>query len=141
MVKPQSCGIGGYGGFLTYTPPGEPVVQLDFNTWVPRRLEDPTLREPGIRDPPSMGGAAVAPMAVVPGLLAAHKRFGRRPLAELLEPAIRLAGDGFTIGAARVLSGRAPGGAKGANPGSRRSTSRAAGCPAPASCSCRLSSQ
>lgn len=99
VVKPQSCGIGGYGGFLTYAPPGEPVVQLDFNTWVPRRLEDPTLREPGYVDPPSMGGAAVAPMAVVPGLLSAHKRFGRRPLAELLAPAIRLAADGFTIGA------------------------------------------
>jgi gamma-glutamyltranspeptidase/glutathione hydrolase len=98
VVKPQSCGIGGYGGFLTYAPPGEPVVQLDFNTWVPLRLENPTLREPGYVDPPSSGGAAVAPMAVVPGLLAAHKRFGRRPLAEVVEPAIRLSRDGFTIG-------------------------------------------
>jgi gamma-glutamyltranspeptidase/glutathione hydrolase len=40
----------------------------------------------------------VAPPAVVPGLLEAHARFGRRPRADVLAPAVRLARDGFPVG-------------------------------------------
>lgn len=98
VVDPASCGLGGYGGFLVYAPPVGPAVQVDFNTWAPRRLDPTLLSIPGDTTHRRDGGPSVAPPAVVPGLLAAHELFGRRPLAELLAPAVRLARDGFAIG-------------------------------------------
>jgi gamma-glutamyltranspeptidase/glutathione hydrolase len=98
VVDPASCGLGGYGGFLVYAPPSGAPVQVDFNTWVPQRLDATSLRIPGDPAPLRDGGGAVAPLAVVPGLLAAHAEFGRQPLAELLLPSVQLARNGFAIG-------------------------------------------
>jgi gamma-glutamyltranspeptidase / glutathione hydrolase len=98
VVDAASCGIGGYGGFLTYAPPTGTPFQVDFNTWVPRRLDASFLRMPGEIATLHEGGGSVAPLAVVPGLVAAHERFGRQPLADLLRPSIDLARDGFPIG-------------------------------------------
>jgi gamma-glutamyltranspeptidase/glutathione hydrolase len=100
VVDAANCGVGGYGGYLMYAPPGVPPVAVEFDTWVPARFPAERLRIPGATDPHAMvdGGAAVAPPAVVPGLLVAHSRFGRRPLEELVAPAIRLARSGFPVG-------------------------------------------
>ncbi len=100
VVDAANCGVGGYGGFLLYAPPGGPPTAVEFDTWVPRRFPDGRLRVPGAIDPAAteVGGAAVAPPAVVPGLVAAHGRFGRLPFETLLEPAVQLARGGFPIG-------------------------------------------
>lgn len=98
VVDAMSCGIGGYGGFLTYAPPTGTPFQIDFNTWVPRRFDASSLRMPGDIASLHEGGRSVAPLAVVPGLLAAHERFGKQPLADVLAPSIELARDGFPIG-------------------------------------------
>src|SRR4051812_18256302 len=62
VVDPASAGLGGYGGFLVYAPPSGAPVQVDFNTWVPQRLDASFLRIPG--DPAALqdGGGAVAPL-------------------------------------------------------------------------------
>jgi gamma-glutamyltranspeptidase / glutathione hydrolase len=97
VVDPANCGLGGYGGFMTYAPPaGEPVV-VDFNTWVPDRVDPASFRLPGDVSELDDGGRSVAPPMVVPGLLAAHERFGRLPLADVVAPAVRLAREGFPI--------------------------------------------
>lgn len=98
VVDPSNCGVGGYGGFLVYAPDGDEPLAVEFNTWMPSRLDPLHLRQPGGVGPMVRGGLGVAPPAVVPGLLEAHARFGRRPRAEVLEPAIRLARDGFPVG-------------------------------------------
>jgi gamma-glutamyltranspeptidase/glutathione hydrolase len=98
VVDPANCGVGGYGGFLTYAPPAGAPVAVDFNTSVPDRLDPRDFRLPGETAEFVDGGPSVAPPAVVAGLLAAHERFGRLPLAEVVGPAIRLAADGFTVG-------------------------------------------
>jgi gamma-glutamyltranspeptidase / glutathione hydrolase len=98
VVDPASCGIGGYGGFLVYSQPGSEPVQIDVNTWPPRRLDPSLLRIPGNPAQPLDGGIAVAPPAVVPGLHAAHARFGTVPWHDLVMPAVRLARHGFAIG-------------------------------------------
>jgi gamma-glutamyltranspeptidase / glutathione hydrolase len=99
VVDPANCGLGGYGGFLTYAPPGGVPVGVDFNTYPPDRLDAHGFRLPGDLSEPADGGASIAPPAVVPGLLAPHERFGRLPLDDLVRPAIRLAAEGFTVGA------------------------------------------
>jgi gamma-glutamyltranspeptidase / glutathione hydrolase len=98
VVDPANCGLGGYGGFLTYAPPDEAPVCVDFNTFPPGRLDADGFRLPGDLAEPLDGGRSIAPPAVLPGLLAAHERFGRVVPADLVRPAIRLAADGFTVG-------------------------------------------
>ena len=98
VVDPANCGVGGYGGFLTYAPPVGRPVRVDFNTWVPDRVEASRFTAPGDHTARFDGGAAVAPAAVVPGLVAAQERFGTLPLADVVAPAIRLARGGFAVG-------------------------------------------
>lgn len=98
VVDAANCGVGGYGGFLTYLPADGAAVVVDFNTWAPERLDPAGFRAPGDVAQLIDSGPAVAPPATVPGLVAAQERFGRLPLADLLEPAIRLAADGFSVG-------------------------------------------
>jgi len=49
-----------------------------------------------------LGANSVAVPGHVAGLLAAHERWGSRPLAEIMGPAIRLAEDGFEVRAGQV---------------------------------------
>jgi gamma-glutamyltranspeptidase/glutathione hydrolase len=98
VVDQANCGIGGYGGFLTYLPPQGRAVCVDFNTWVPDRFDVAGFRLPGDDSQLVDGGRSVAPPMVVPGLLAAHERFGRLPLGDVLRPALRLAREGFPVG-------------------------------------------
>jgi len=98
VVDPASCGVGGYGGFLTYSRPDKSCTQVDLNTWPPRMLDTSLLRVPGNPVQPLDGGVAVAPPAVVSGLRAVHDQFGVVDWAELLEPAVHLARHGFAIG-------------------------------------------
>jgi gamma-glutamyltranspeptidase/glutathione hydrolase len=98
VVDPSNCGLGGYGGFLLYASAGEEPVAVEFDTWMPSSLDPARLRPPGYLGPVTRGGLGVAPPAVVPGLLEAHARFGRRRRADVLEPAVRLARAGFHVG-------------------------------------------
>jgi gamma-glutamyltranspeptidase/glutathione hydrolase len=98
VLDQAGCGLCGYGGFLVYAPPGETPLSVEFNTWVPERVDAPLHRVPGDTSDPLEGGPSVAPPAVVAGLAAAHGRYGRRPFAELVEPAVALARDGFPVG-------------------------------------------
>lgn len=98
VVDSANCGVGGYGGFLTYLPPQGEALAIDFNTWVPERLDPAGFRAAGDVSQSLDSGVAVAPPAVVPGLVAAHRRLGRLPLADLVAPAVRLARDGFPVG-------------------------------------------
>jgi gamma-glutamyltranspeptidase / glutathione hydrolase len=98
VTDPANCGVGGYGGFLVHAPADGAPVLVDFNTWVPGGAEPSSFRVPGDDANPARGGRSVAPPNVVPGLLAAHARLGRLPLAQLLEPAVEKARDGFAVG-------------------------------------------
>ena len=98
VVDPAGCGLAGYGGFLVYAETGRDPMRVDFNTWVPARVDASDLRIPGEGSELRDGGGAVAPPAVVAGLLTAHARFGALSLPELLAPAVALARDGFPIG-------------------------------------------
>src|SRR5439155_312362 len=64
VVDPANCGLGGYGGFLTYAPPEEPPVGVDFNTFPPGRLDAHGFRLPGDLAEPAEGGRSIAPPAV-----------------------------------------------------------------------------
>lgn len=98
VVDSANCGLGGYGGFLTYLPPEGDAVEVDFNTWAPDRLDPAGFRRPGDISQSLVGGAAVAPPVTVPGLLTALERLGRLAPADVIADAVALARDGFPVG-------------------------------------------
>ncbi len=109
VVEPFMSGIGGGGLMLVYRADTKETVALDFGMCAPLAARPDLYRLLPGRSATRFGWRAVeddanvhGPLAIaVPGLVAglttALTRFGTRPLAELLQPAIRLASEGFPV--------------------------------------------
>jgi len=112
VVEPEASGLGGGGFLLHYDAAEDETSALDYRELAPSAstpemfsLGGPGL--PGRWNGPTdvssqtalrrLGGGAVAVPRMVAGLLEAHRLHGRLPLAEVLEPVIRLAEDGFGV--------------------------------------------
>jgi gamma-glutamyltranspeptidase/glutathione hydrolase len=98
VVNPEAGNIGG-GGFLVVRLADGTAAALDFREKAPlAAFRDMYVDAAGNPTNGSLEGhtASGVPGSVA-GMWAAHDRFGTRPWAELLEPAIRLA-DGFEVG-------------------------------------------
>jgi gamma-glutamyltranspeptidase/glutathione hydrolase len=101
VTYPRAGNLGG-GGFLLYRAPGAQYRALDFRETAPGALTGALFRDAhGIVDPRKAqeGGLAIAVPGSVAGLAEAHARWGSRPWAELVLPAIELAETGFAISA------------------------------------------
>ena len=98
----------GAGGFLLAAMPGSEPVLLDFFVAAPglapgaepldpATLEAFTVPFGDAEQVFHIGPASVAVPGQLPGLIAAHERFGRLPFADLVAPAIRLARAGVRL--------------------------------------------
>jgi len=98
VTQPFSAGLGGGVFLLVRTGEGE-IVAVDGRETAPAAAtEDMYVRE-GVPENASVHGPlAVAVPSFVQGLELAHQRYGRMKWKKLLEPAIRLANDGFEVG-------------------------------------------
>ncbi len=96
------------GGFMLVGPARGAPVLLDFFVAVPglgpegRRLDPRELRSftvpfGGAEQEFHIGPASVAVPGMVPGLLEAHRRFGRLPLSRVVEPGVELARCGVEL--------------------------------------------
>ncbi len=99
LVEPQSSGIGG-GAFLLHWD-GRRVQAYDGRETAPADADE-NLFVGGDRRPLAfydavVGGRSVGTPGVLRLLEAAHHEHGRLPWADLFEPAIRLAQEGFPI--------------------------------------------
>lgn len=83
---PNQYGIGGYGGHIIVRLASGEIKCLDFNTTAPAGASVATF-----------GWQASGVPGILAGLEMALNRFGTRPFKSLVEPAIELAQDGFTI--------------------------------------------
>lgn len=95
VVNPQSSGLGGGGFALLLQPSGE-VSSLDFREMAPSFFTRDVYAEAG-RDP-ATGPWAVGVPGEAAGLAELHRRAGRLPWSEVVEPARRLAEEGFLVG-------------------------------------------
>jgi gamma-glutamyltranspeptidase/glutathione hydrolase len=105
VSQPFSAGLGGGVFVLIRSADGE-VAAIDGRETAPAAADRDLYLRPGVPKDASLQGAlAVATPGFVRGMALALERHGTLPLARVLEPAIRLAEEGFAIGSyhARVL--------------------------------------
>lgn len=99
VTLPEAGNLGG-GGFITaYLAETGAVATIDFRETAPR-ASDPRmyLDEAGrIRPNCRKGAWAAGVPGTVRGLGLAHARWGALPWADLVEPAVKLARDGFAV--------------------------------------------
>jgi len=99
VVYPQAGNIGG-GGFLVYRQADGATGTLDYRERAPKSAHrDMYLDEEGNVVP---GLSLTGPLAVgvpgtVDGMVEVHARFGSLPFAELVQPAINLASEGYVL--------------------------------------------
>jgi gamma-glutamyltranspeptidase / glutathione hydrolase len=132
VVHPEAGNIGG-GGFMLIRLRDGAVHALDYRETAPARAtRDMFVDARGEPTERSLTGhlAAGVPGAVA-GLIEAHRRYGRLPLARVIEPAIRLARDGFALDAYRSRSIQADSARLTAFPASRASYLPDGALPAP----------
>ena len=98
VVEPMMSGMGGYGTIMVYAAEeGEPLY-LDASGKIPSGVDPDAYRAP---TPNYMENRVGAKAVSTPGAThaweAMHSRYGTKPWAELLDPAIRAAEDGFIL--------------------------------------------
>lgn len=95
VVHPEAGNLGG-GGFMVIRLANGEVQTLDYRETAPSRASRDMYLSAGPEASVTGHLAAGVPGAVA-GLIEAHRRYGRLPLAAVIEPAIRLANEGFVV--------------------------------------------
>ena len=94
VTEPMMSGLGAGGGLLFWDAKNRRAEYLNFYN-AAGSIPDTGLR--ALRTSATPRGVGIP--GAVRGLLGAHAKYGRLPRAVVLEPAIRLAADGFTVNA------------------------------------------
>jgi len=110
VVEPMMSGIGGGGAMLVHLAEENRCVAIDFLPRAPRRASPDMYRlvsnEPAFNlfgwpavegDANMLGHRSVMVPGAVAGLCLGHARYGRLPLDRVMEPAIRLAEEGYVV--------------------------------------------
>jgi gamma-glutamyltranspeptidase/glutathione hydrolase len=99
VVHPEAGNIGG-GGFMLFRRADGEVHFVDYREKAPAKATaDMYLDSNGnvIKDASTLGYKAVAVPGSVAGLVYAQEHWGKLKLGQVMQPAIRLARDGFTL--------------------------------------------
>jgi gamma-glutamyltranspeptidase / glutathione hydrolase len=100
VVYPQAGNLGGGGFAIVYKSDSTSVTTLDFRETAPLLADkDMFLDSTGTVTPgaSTLGYKAAGVPGTVAGLLELHNKYGNLPLAKLIDPAIKLAQEGFTV--------------------------------------------
>ena len=96
-----ACGIGGYGGHMTIARARGNVTAIDFNSAAPlaARADMFPLGADGTvkGEANTYGWLAAGVPGTLAGIQLAIDRYGTKPFRTLVQPAIRVARDGFTL--------------------------------------------
>ena len=97
VVNPEAGNIGGSGFLVLRTQNGDDAA-LDFRSQAPSGAAREMYLDSGgaVSEHAMIGALSAAVPGSVMGMWEAHRRFGRRPWEELLDPALELA-DGFEV--------------------------------------------
>ncbi len=92
VTYPVAGNIGGGGFMLVYPPRGQPTV-IEYRETAPAAATADMFVKGVDKYSPKVAGVP----GTVRGLEMAHKKFGKLPWKQVVEPAIRLAADGFPL--------------------------------------------
>jgi gamma-glutamyltranspeptidase/glutathione hydrolase len=95
VVMPNGCGLGGDAFWLVWSEADERVAALNGSGRSAAATAAEDLRAQGLTRLPLRGPLSITVPGAVRSWADAHDRFGRRPIADLLAPAVELAEDGF----------------------------------------------
>ncbi len=121
LVDPHSCGAGGYLIMTAYAPEsGERLPIIDAPALAGSRVRPDMWQEKLIRPNPDGWGyflegkinedgyLSICTPGMVRGMQAIHQRWGSRNWADLFAPAIRIAHEGWTVGAHVAMRWKEP---------------------------------
>ena len=97
VVNPHMHTIGGEAPMLIYSATARRVVAINGNMMAPARATIAHYRSLGLELIPGHGLLAAGVPAAFDALVTALRDFGTKSLAEVIEPALQLAGEGFPM--------------------------------------------
>jgi gamma-glutamyltranspeptidase/glutathione hydrolase len=97
VVAPMSNGIGGDLFAIVYDAQSKKLYGLNASGWAPAGLTMQFLRSQGLERMPQTGIHSVTVPGSVDGWQKLLDRFGKKKLAEVLAPAIRISEEGFPV--------------------------------------------
>jgi gamma-glutamyltranspeptidase/glutathione hydrolase len=97
LVEPASCGIGGDIFAIVWDAKTEKLYGFNGSGRAPKSLSIEYFMERDIKYVPFYGPLPVSVPGCVDGWFALHEKFGRLPMAELLQPAIAYGREGFPV--------------------------------------------
>lgn len=97
LTEPHMCGLGGDLFMLIYNAADAKLYALNGSGRSPYAVDLGWFHDRGITEMPARGYTSISVPGVIDGWVAANQRFGTRPLAELLAPAIEYAEQGYPI--------------------------------------------
>lgn len=97
VVEPMMNGMGGDLFAIYWNAKTGKLTGLNSSGWAPENLTPELLKQKGDTEMPRDGIFSVTVPGCVRGWEALHKKFGRLPWAELFQPAIYYARNGFPV--------------------------------------------
>lgn len=97
LVEPTGCGIGGDLFAIVWDPRRKKLHGLNASGRSPARLTLDHFSKLGLDRIPAFGPLPVTVPGAVDGWFTLHGKFGKLPMADILQPAIRYARDGFPL--------------------------------------------
>jgi gamma-glutamyltranspeptidase/glutathione hydrolase len=97
VVEPMSCGIGGDLFVIYWDNTTQKLYGLNASGRSPYRLTREVFREKQLKEIPELGPLSWSVPGCVDGWATLRARFGTRPLADLLHPAIETAESGYPV--------------------------------------------
>jgi gamma-glutamyltranspeptidase / glutathione hydrolase len=97
VVEPMSCGIGGDLYCIVWDAKSQSLHGLNASGRSPLNLNRQKLAAAGIKELPLHGPLTWSVPGCVAGWSDLHDKFGKLPVNSILQPAIRLADEGFAV--------------------------------------------
>lgn len=97
LMEPTGCGIGGDLFAIVWSAKDQKLYGLNASGRSPKSLSLDYFKEKGYDKIPAFGPLPVSVPGAVDGWFELHKRFGQKPMSEILAPSIAYAEEGFPL--------------------------------------------